>query len=217
MGEIIQTGAGAYAQIKFSDGALLALRADSRFRVDEYHFDANSVTGRSTILSLLKGGLRIITGLVAKQNPDKYKVNTPVGAIGVRGTDFELLLDEDEGLLLGFWTGAGYLANDAGAFSFGAGAQYGFGRVADRHSAPTGLTTPPQQLQDSRPPQAEPPAHDARENARQLDEFMQDAFGRRDRREFQNPPERDIRPTPPPPVPMPPPKPPERNTPPLIK
>ncbi len=212
-GETIQTGVDAYAHLKFSDGALLALRADSQFRVDEHHFDADSAANSSTILSLLKGGLRIITGLVAKQNPDKYKVNTPAGTIGVRGTDLELVLDE--GVVIGFWEGSGYLINEAGTFLFGEAGQPRFARVADRRSAPMGLTRPPGPLQDSRPPQESPPP-DGRENAKELEEFMRDAFGRRGQREFQNPPDRDTRPLPPPTsVPLP--KPPEHNPPPVIK
>lgn len=212
-GETIQTGVDAYTHLKFSDGALLALRADSQFRVDEHHFDADSAANSSTILSLLKGGLRIITGLVAKQNPGKYKVNTPAGTIGVRGTDFELVLDEE--VVIGFWEGSGYLINEAGTFLFGEGEQPRFARVADRRSAPMGLTRPPRPLQDSRPPQESPPP-DGRENTKDLEEFMRDAFGRRGAREFQNLPDRDTRPLPPPTsVPLP--KPPERSPPPVIK
>ena len=211
-GETIQTGTDAYAHLKFNDGALLALRADSQFRVDEHHFDVDNAANSSTILSLLKGGLRIITGLVAKQNPDKYKVNTPAGTIGVRGTDFELVLDE--GVVIGFWEGSGYLTNEAGTFLFGAGDQPRFGRVVDRRSAPMGLTRPPRPLQDSRPPLDNLPP-DGRENIRELEEFMRDAFGRHRSGEFQRPPDSDVRPQPPTSVPLP--KPPERDLPPIIK
>ena len=208
-GETIQTGVDAYAHLKFSDDALLVLRADSQFRVDEHHFDADDAANSSTILSLLKGGLRIITGLVAKQNPDMYKVNTPAGTIGVRGTDFELVLED--GVEIGFWEGSGSLTNEAGTFLFGVGDQPRFGRVTDRRSAPFGLTRPPARLQDSRPPLREAPP-DGRENVRQLEEFMRDAFGRHRPGEFQRPPDRGTRPQPPP-TSMPPPQPPERNLP----
>jgi hypothetical protein len=38
--------------------------------------------------SLLKGGFRSVSGLIGKLNPDEYRVATPVATIGIRGTDY---------------------------------------------------------------------------------------------------------------------------------
>jgi hypothetical protein len=40
------------------------------------------------ITSLIEGGFRTITGLIAKREPNNYRVNTPTATIGVRGTDY---------------------------------------------------------------------------------------------------------------------------------
>ena len=37
---------------------------------------------------LLRGSLRMATGLIAKVKPEQVKVTTPTTVIGVRGTDF---------------------------------------------------------------------------------------------------------------------------------
>ena len=46
-------------------------------------------------LSLVEGGLRVITGAMAKNNPENYKVKTPVALMGVRGTEFSIFLCGD--------------------------------------------------------------------------------------------------------------------------
>ena len=46
-------------------------------------------------LSLVEGGLRVITGAVAKAEPEKYKLETPVALMGVRGTEFAVVLCDD--------------------------------------------------------------------------------------------------------------------------
>ncbi len=42
--------------------------------------------------SLLKGGFRSISGLIGKVNHDEYQVTTPVATIGIRGTDYLVVI-----------------------------------------------------------------------------------------------------------------------------
>lgn len=86
-GETIDTGSGR-AQVRFSDGAQVSLQPRSQFRVDDYKF-AGKVDGSETgFFSLLKGGMRTITGLIGSGNRQNYKVTTNVATIGIRGTEF---------------------------------------------------------------------------------------------------------------------------------
>lgn len=41
---------------------------------------------------LLRGGFRAVSGLIGKGNADQYRVRTPVATIGIRGTDYVLVL-----------------------------------------------------------------------------------------------------------------------------
>ncbi len=100
-GDVIVTGAKARAQLLMADGARIALRAGSRFRIDELTLPASvrapgqaSATAQegSSIATLLKGGFRTSTGSIGKTDPKAYAVRAPVGVLGIRGTDYTMVL-----------------------------------------------------------------------------------------------------------------------------
>ncbi len=86
-GSRIQTGADAVVVLVFPDNARLSLRADSELVLHQYVLDPS---GHSTQmeLELLRGAMRQISGTAAHAQPDRYRLKTPIAAIGVRGTDF---------------------------------------------------------------------------------------------------------------------------------
>ena len=88
-GETVFTAAGSSAQLKMIDGGILALRPETELKVDTYVFHGAQDGSENALLSLLKGGLRTITGLIGQQNKEKLKLRTPTAVIGIRGTDHE--------------------------------------------------------------------------------------------------------------------------------
>ncbi len=86
-GDVVVTGAGGRAQIRFSDGGLVALYPDSQFAVTRYA-DTGDPTQENFAVSLLRGGMRAVTGLIGKRNPQNYKVTTPTAVVGIRGSAF---------------------------------------------------------------------------------------------------------------------------------
>lgn len=88
-GETIDTGSGR-AQVRFSDGAQVSLQPQTRFRIDDYRFAGKADGSEKGFFSLLKGGLRTITGLIGRGNRDNYKVRTAVATIGIRGTEYSV-------------------------------------------------------------------------------------------------------------------------------
>ena len=86
-GDTIVTGDDGRAQLRFSDGALVTLQPRSRFRIDEYRFDAD---GQRGFFSLLRGAMRTTTGTIGKRSHDDYQLRTPTATVGVRGTEFEV-------------------------------------------------------------------------------------------------------------------------------
>ncbi len=86
-GEMIDTGNGR-AQVRFTDGAQVSLQPQTQFRIDDYRFSGKADGSEKGFFSLLKGGLRTITGLVGRNNRDNYKVTTTVATIGIRGTEY---------------------------------------------------------------------------------------------------------------------------------
>lgn len=95
--DMLETGNASEAQIVFSDNTLMTFRPESKFYIDEYEYNPNAKTKSvgKYIMNLIEGGFRTITGLIAKANPSDYQVNTPVATIGVRGTDYTLVIKND--------------------------------------------------------------------------------------------------------------------------
>jgi len=91
-GDVLTTGPGGRAQIRFSDGGLVALQPDTRFAITEYA-DRQDPRQDRYLVALLQGGLRSITGLIGKRNHDNYKVQTPTALIGIRGSAFTAFFD----------------------------------------------------------------------------------------------------------------------------
>ena len=83
----VVTGPASAASLTMRDGTVLALGPDSVMDLSEYAFNSTTQEG-SVLVSLLRGSLRMATGLIAKLKPEQVKVTTPTTVIGVRGTDF---------------------------------------------------------------------------------------------------------------------------------
>lgn len=89
----LSTGADGYLYLKTLDGGLLILRPNSRAVVREYHTDPAAPEQTRVRIELLHGVARSVTGAVVKQARQGFRFNTPVAAIGVRGTDFSVQTD----------------------------------------------------------------------------------------------------------------------------
>jgi hypothetical protein len=88
-GETIATNNGR-AQLRFTDGAYMSLQPQSEFRIDQYLYEGKEDGNEKTFLSLVKGGLRTITGFVGRTNKRNYQVTTSVATIGIRGTEYTI-------------------------------------------------------------------------------------------------------------------------------
>ena len=90
-GESIITGAGALAQLRMTDGALMSVRGDTEIKLEKFSYAGEQDRNASFLMSVLKGGLRTITGVIGRQNRERYRITTATVTIGVRGTDFEIV------------------------------------------------------------------------------------------------------------------------------
>ncbi len=91
-GDTIASAQAASAQIRMRDGGMLAVRADTQFKIDGYHFNGLQDGSEHSFFSLFKGGFRAITGLIGKLNKANYRIETPATTIGIRGTDHEVFV-----------------------------------------------------------------------------------------------------------------------------
>lgn len=88
-GDTVLTGTGASAQLKMSDGGILAVRPQTELRIDRYVFSGKEDGTENAFMSLVKGGFRTITGVIGRTNKDNYRIGTLTATIGIRGTDHE--------------------------------------------------------------------------------------------------------------------------------
>ena len=146
-GDTLVTGADGNVQLRFVDDALLMVRPNSRIRVDDYRAEGGTL---HSVMSLLAGRIRTLTGRIGKTRRDAYLMNTPTATIGVRGTDYELRLCQGDcpagsadGLYLGVADGGIVARNDAGDFDLKAH-EYGF--IRNKQTELEKLDCPPEAL-----------------------------------------------------------------------
>ncbi|MCB1741521.1 MAG: FecR domain-containing protein [Gammaproteobacteria bacterium] len=96
-GDVISTSASSIAQLRMIDDAVLSLRPDSELKLDEYQMSERSAENRS-VMSLLRGTFRAISGLIGRRNRSGYRVTTPTISIGIRGSDALIGHDPVSGL-----------------------------------------------------------------------------------------------------------------------
>jgi len=71
---------------------MMVIGPSSRVELKEFRFDSTTHDG-GLIVSLLRGSLRMVTGLLGKK-PDGIRVDTQTATIGIRGTDFIVTADD---------------------------------------------------------------------------------------------------------------------------
>lgn len=119
-GASVITGETGQVMLRFDDGQQVALNSNTSFKVDEFRFDAAKPEQGSSLLSLVRGSLRYVTGLIGQRNRDKVALRTPNATIGIRGTDF--MVAQVNPTFLSVVQGAVAASNTAGTVAFAAGA-----------------------------------------------------------------------------------------------
>ncbi len=86
----VVTAPGATINISAEDDAEIALRAETtlRFAAYAYREDGDS----ESVLELLRGGMRTITGRIGRSSPSRYRLMTRMATIGIRGTEYGVRL-----------------------------------------------------------------------------------------------------------------------------
>jgi hypothetical protein len=92
-GDRLITGADDFAVIAFSDQSRVTLMSHSQLLVEKFKYDPEKKEHSSSLLNLLKGGIRAVTGLIASFNRNRVKFKTVNATIGVRGTGFDIICD----------------------------------------------------------------------------------------------------------------------------
>lgn len=88
IGQTLETGGNGHLHLRMIDNAFVSLRPNTRFRIEDYHYDSRDSASNRVKFMLEKGIARSITGSAGQANKRIYRLNTPVAAIGIRGTDY---------------------------------------------------------------------------------------------------------------------------------
>ncbi len=91
-GDRIETALDSTLFLIMDDGAELYLKPDSVIKISEYTITPGYDENSSSILDLLRGGLRKITGSIGNSALAKDQVQTGLATIGIRGTDYVIKL-----------------------------------------------------------------------------------------------------------------------------
>jgi hypothetical protein len=89
--ETIEVGLDGSSELKLEDETKLALGPGSHLTLDKFVYDPAKAKG-SIVLDLVKGTFRFMTGVAEKPT---YVIKTPAAAITVRGTIFDVFVQED--------------------------------------------------------------------------------------------------------------------------
>ena len=94
-GETVETGSSARGVLAFRDDSRLTLGAATRFRVDNFVYDDKNAGEGKFLVSLLRGSVRALTGLIGKANNRNVGFTTATATIGVRGTGLDMQCEEN--------------------------------------------------------------------------------------------------------------------------
>ena len=94
-GDRIVTDADSSAGLTLQDDTLLSAGPSSVISLNHFAFNSTTNDGGMS-LQILKGTLRAITGLIARNSPAAVEVKTPTTTIGIRGTDFIVEVPEND-------------------------------------------------------------------------------------------------------------------------
>ncbi|MBT3396910.1 MAG: hypothetical protein HN423_06990, partial [Alphaproteobacteria bacterium] len=96
-GDQLETGIGGRVGLIFLDQSIFAMAENGEMVLDEAIYDAEAETG-SMQISVLHGVFTVVSGLIAKVDPDAMVVKTPVATIGIRGTQLGIDIADGENL-----------------------------------------------------------------------------------------------------------------------
>ena len=90
-GDLLRTDDQAYVYVRMADGGLLVLRPQSHLRIDHWRYNPQRPELSEIKYTLHSGVARYVSGRGSQAAKDKFRFNTTLAAIGVRGTDFTVL------------------------------------------------------------------------------------------------------------------------------
>ncbi len=94
VGDRLFTGVDGFMRLSMIDEAKIDMRCNSEVLIEDYRLLR---AGNRSIIHLIKGSLRKVTGSIGKMAEDVYEMRTPMATVGVRGTDYAIRVLQSHG------------------------------------------------------------------------------------------------------------------------
>ena len=92
-GDVIRTGAQTNLQILFEDETVFTIGENTEIVINEFIYDPNQNNELNKISAeLIQGSLKVVTGLISKENPENLLITLPTGVLATRGTEVQALV-----------------------------------------------------------------------------------------------------------------------------
>ena len=92
-GDVIKTGAQTNLQILFDDETVFTIGENTEIVINEFIYDPNQDNELNKISAeVMQGSLKVVTGLISKENPENLLITLPTGVLATRGTEVQALV-----------------------------------------------------------------------------------------------------------------------------
>ncbi len=94
VGDRVFTGVEGFIRLNMIDEAKIDLRCNSEMLIEDYRLLRG---GNRSVIYLIKGSVKKITGTIGKMAEDIYEMHTPLATVGVRGTEYAIRVLQQHG------------------------------------------------------------------------------------------------------------------------
>lgn len=94
-GDSLKTESSGHIHVQLRDSGVISIRPNSELQIEVFQFDEANPQASSVKFNLIHGTARSVSGSAAESAKHRFRLNTPIAAIGVRGTDFVVSATSD--------------------------------------------------------------------------------------------------------------------------
>ncbi len=91
--DIVETAGGSVG-LTFKDGSRISIGPNSRVEFKTFEFSPGD-NRLAFLISIIKGTMQYVSGIIAKLSPDAVRIETPVATVVVRGTRLLVKVEGD--------------------------------------------------------------------------------------------------------------------------
>lgn len=96
-GDKIITNSSSMVRLEFADESEYVLGSKSEFEINRFLYqEENTESGFIATMKLIIGAVSAKSGIIGKAAPDRYRLDTPLATVGIRGTEYTVRYCEVE-------------------------------------------------------------------------------------------------------------------------